>query len=147
MEADGEEYNPEQDAEDFAKAKEDRKRKRLEEKEEKAGAEEKPKPAAKAAKKKPKASAKSKAKAKAKAAKETKDEDEAEVDKQKETQAAKKTRQPARVFSGPERPPVMKDGDPTTYYLQGKVNRNSNLHCFLRTFCLGTLLCHAFNHF
>lgn len=148
VEADGEEYNPEQDAEDFAKAKEDRKRKRLEEKEEKAGAEEKPKPAAKAAKKKPKASAKSKAKAKAKAAKETKDEDEAEVDKQKETQApAKKTRQPARVFSGPERPPVMKDGDPTTYYLQGKVNRNSNLHCFLRTLCLGTLLCHAFNHF
>ena len=44
---------------------------------------------------------------------------------------AKKTRKVQFVFSGPERPPLMKEGDPTTYYLQGKVNRNSTLHYFL----------------
>ena len=169
-----EEYEPEQDAKLFAKAKEDRKRKRLEEKTEAAqeqGDESngKPKPSAKAkagskAKAEPKAKtqakakaaskkkanstlAKAKAKAKASASKETEKEEDsrqedeasaakAETEKPVKANAAKKTRQGPRVFTGPERPPIMKDGDPTTHYLQGKVHRNSNLHCFFERFAL-----------
>ncbi|CAL1163733.1 unnamed protein product [Cladocopium goreaui] len=111
-----EEYEPEQDAKLFAKAKEDRKRKRLEEKT-------------------------AKAKAKASASKETEKEEDscqedeasaakAETEKPVKANAAKKTRQVPRVFTGPERPPIMKDGDPTTHYLQGKVHRNSGCKKF-----------------
>ena len=91
--------------------------------------------------------AKAKAKAKASASKETEKEEDscqedeasaakAETEKPVKANAAKKTRQVPRVFTGPERPPIMKDGDPTTHYLQGKVHRNSNLHCFFERFAL-----------
>ena len=94
--------------------------------------------------------AKAKAKAKASAIKAEKEEDstqeedastpKTETAEPSSAKGAKKTRKVQFVFSGPERPPLMKEGDPTTYYLQGKVNRNSTLHYFLWTCFFGTLL-------